>query len=172
MPLPVHRRPVFWGIVLIAIGALLLMHKLALLPFSWWVYIWGGAAVAAMVMIVRRFRANGDGVFWWVMLFCFATYKFVRAAGILYVPSWYGFPLLLIAIGVAFAIMVAIRPREWHLAVPSIVFLVVGVSILLAEMGTLDDDTVRGMISTYWPFALILFGGALLLNWRKAKPTI
>ncbi len=171
MTSPLHRTPVFWGSALIGIGTLLLLHKLALLPFSGWTIIWGGVAGIALVMLVRRFREHGEGVFWWVLLFCFALYKFVSGAGLLYVPVWYGFPLMLIVIGVGFAVMVIVRPQEWHLVVPSALFLLVGTAILLAEIGTLDHGTVREMISTYWPFALILFGGVLLLNWRKTNPS-
>ena len=168
---PAHRQPIFWGGVLIVLGTVLLLHKLELLPFSWWVLIWGGVAAAALFMIVRRFREHGEGVFWWVLVFCFALYKLVGTANWLYLPSWYGLPLMLIAVGIAFATTVALRPRDWHLVVPAALFLFVGGGILMAEMGTLEDEVVRSAIRSYWPFALIAFGAALLLNWRDKKPT-
>lgn len=159
------RRPsVLWGSILIALGVLLLMHTLRILPFDWWMFVWGGVAAATLVVIVRRVRAGTNGVFWWVMLFGFALYRFIDGSGWVDVPPWYGFPLLLIAAGVAFALMVVARPKVWHLAVPAAVLAGAGVALLLAEMGTVDYYAVRDVISSYWPAALIAYGGALLLS--------
>jgi len=165
----VRRNPAFWGIALVIIGVVLLVHKLDLLPFSWSVVISAGLTIVALVMIIRKFRERGGNVFWWTLLLCYGVISFLRTSGSLDVPPWYGLPLALISIGIAIGLTVALRPRDWHLAVPSVLFLGVGAAILLTEMEMLDEDVVRSAISAYWPFALILFGAALLLNWRKKE---
>jgi hypothetical protein len=164
-----RNKPAFWGIMLVIIGGVLLVHKVDLLPFSWSVVISAGLAAVGLVMIIRKFRERGGNVFWWTLLLCYGVISFLRTSGALDIPPWYGLPLTLISIGVGIGLTVALRPRDWHLAVPSVLFLGVGAAILLTEMEMLDEAVVRSAISTYWPFALILFGAALLLNWRKRK---
>lgn len=159
-----RRPPVIWGIVLVAVGALLLFHRFHILPFGWWALVWGGIAVASLAVIVRRVQAKKDGTFWWVMLFGFALYKLVRETGWVDVPVWYGFPLMLIVGGLAFVVMVVARPKAWHLAVPALCLIGAGTAMLLAEMGSVDYDLVRAAISDYWPFAIIAYGGALILS--------
>lgn len=165
----VHRQPAFWGIMLVVVGMVLLIHKLGVLPLNWSVVISAGLAVVGLVMIIRKFRQHADSVFWWTLLFCYGTISFLRTSDLLYIPSWYGLPLALIAIGIAFGVTVAARPGEWHVAVPAVLFLGVGVAILLTEMDMLEEEVVRSAIASYWPVALILFGAALLLNWRKKE---
>jgi hypothetical protein len=159
-----RRQPAIWGGVLIVIGTLLLLHRFNVLPFSWWAMVWGGIAVASLVVIVRRVKEKKDGTFWWVMLFGFALYKFVRVTGWMDVPVWYGFPLMLVVAGLAFALMVVARPKSWHLAVPALFLIGAGGAMLLAEMGSVDYESVREVISSYWPVAMITYGGALLLS--------
>jgi hypothetical protein len=169
MAASVYRQRALWGGVLMLIGTLLLLHKLDVFPFGWETLVSGAVAAVALFMIVRKFREHGEGVFWWTLLFCYGLFAFVRSAGWITIPPWYGFPLALIAIGVGFAVTVALRPTDWHLAVPSALFLVVGSLILLSEMGTLEVEMVRSAISAYWPFALIVFGVALLMSGRERK---
>ena len=157
-------QPAIWGGVLILIGTLLLLHRFGALPFGWWGLVWGAIAIASLVVIVRRVKERKDGTFWWVMLFGFALYEFVRVTGWMDIPVWYGFPLMLVAAGIAFALMVVARPKAWHLAVPAVFLIGAGGAMLLAEMGNLDYETVRGVISAYWPIAVITYGGALLLS--------
>lgn len=159
-----RRPPVIWGFILIVIGALLLLHRLDALPFDWWGIVWGGVALAALAVTTRRVREKKEGTFWWVMLFGFALYKFVRTTGWVEVPVWYGFPLMLIVAGLAFVVMVVARPKAWHLAVPALCLIGAGTAMLLAEMGTMDYEMVRAAISDYWPFAIIAYGGALIAS--------
>ena len=159
-----RRPPVIWGGVLILIGTLLLFHRFQVLPFGWWTMVWGAIAVASLAVIIRRVQAKKDGTFWWVMLFGFALYKFVRETGWVDVPVWYGFPLMLIVAGLAFVVMVAARPKAWHLAVPALCLIGAGTAMLLAEMGTVEYGVVLQAISDYWPMAVIAYGGALILS--------
>ncbi len=159
-----RRPPVIWGSVLIVIGALLLLHRLDVLPFGWWEAVWGAIAIASLLVIIRRVKEKKDGTFWWVMLFGFALYKFARTTGWVDVPVWYGFPLMLILAGLAFVVMVVARPKAWHMAVPALCLIGAGTAMLLAEMGTVEYDVVRSAISDYWPLAIIAYGGALLAS--------
>jgi hypothetical protein len=164
-----RRQPAFWGILLVIIGVVLLVHKLDVLPLNWSIVISAGLAIVGLVMIIRKFKERGNSVFWWTLLFCYGTISFLRTTDLLAIPPWYGLPLALISIGIAIGVTVALRPRDWHLAVPAVLFLSVGAAILLTEMDMLEEEVVRSAISSYWPFALILFGAALLMNWRKKE---
>jgi hypothetical protein len=162
-----NRSTVLFGSALIIVGALLLLHKIAVVSFSWWLILWGGLAVASLLVIVQRIRMRQEGAFWWVLLFAVSGYKFLDVGGWIDVPGWYGFPLFMFALAVAFGVMFAVRPRDWHLLVPAFACAGIGAVVLMAEAGTMDTADARMLIRTYWPYALILFGAALLANSRK-----
>lgn len=162
-----NRSTIWFGSALIIVGALLLLNKIAVVSFSWWLILWGGLAVTSLLVIVQRVRMRQDGGFWWVLLFAVSGYKFLDVGGWIDVPAWYGFPLFMFALAVAFGVMFAARPRDWHMLVPALFCAATGAVVLMAEAGTIETQDARMLMRTYWPYALILFGAALLANSRK-----
>jgi hypothetical protein len=162
----VKRGSVWFGSVLILVGALLLSDRFNLFAFRWPEVLWAGVAVLAGVMLVRHFKGGEGAVFWWTVLLLFAGYKLLRGFGIWYPPESIGLPALLVMAGIGFFVMFLAVPRNWHLLIPALALGGFGTIMLLSELGLMAEVDARAFVKNYWPFALIAFGAALLLNWR------
>jgi hypothetical protein len=166
----VKSRPVWFGIVLIVIGTAMLLDHLQILALSWWLVFWACVAVASAVVLVRNSMSKKGGILWPMILFFFALYKTLWHLGALDLQDVLWFPIILIVAGLGFAVLVAIQPARWHLAIPALVLIGVGSAIILSEYGVLSAWDVRYAVRNYWPVALVLFGAAILLNrgtWKK-----
>jgi hypothetical protein len=165
------QRPVWFGIVLIVIGVALLLDHIHFLTMSWWFVFWASLVVGSVVLLVRNSRRKEGGIFWLTVLFFFALYKTLQHLGALDIQESIGFPLLLIVAGIGIGVIVAIHPARWHLLIPSLTLIGIGAAILLAEYGVVSEWSVKDLLRTYWPVAVILYGGALLANsgWWKGR---
>ena len=157
-------RPVWLGIVLIVVGLAMLFDHLHVLSLSWWLVFWISVTVVSATLVVRNSRRKEGGTFWLTVLFFFGLYKTLRHLGTLEFHESMGFPLLLVFAGIGIAVVVFTYPAKWHLAVPAIALIGIGSAMLLAEFNVLCVDDVRAAVSNYWPYAVILFGAAMLLN--------
>ena len=84
------------------------------------------------------------------------------------VEPYLGPTLLFIAVGTGFFLMFLVAPKAWHTLVPAVVFLGLGAVMLMAQLGYVYRWDVEEVVHTYWPVALILFGGSLLLSRQSA----
>ena len=160
------RGSVWFGSALIIVGALLLLDRFNLLSFRWPAFLWTGVAVLAGVMLVRHFKGGDGAVFWWTVLLLFSVYKLLRGFGIWIPPESIGLPAVLLMAGIGFLVMFIAVPRNWHLLIPAVALGGFGTIMLLSELGVMVETDARAFVKNYWPFALIAFGAALLLNWR------
>jgi hypothetical protein len=56
--------------------------------------------------------------------------------------------------------------QEWHLIVPSLFFLGLGMLFVATDFDYLYRWDMVDAVSRYWPLALVLFGVSLILNRR------
>jgi hypothetical protein len=163
----VKRGSVWFGSALVLVGALLLFDRFNLFSFRWPGVLWTGIAVLAAIMLVRHFKGGEGAVFWWTVLLLFSGYKLLRAFGIWIPPESIGLPAVLVMAGIGFLVMFLAVPANWHLLIPAVALGGVGTVMLLSDLGLMPEMNARALIKDYWPFALIAFGAALLLNRRS-----
>lgn len=163
------------GVALIVIGAILVLERMSVLHFSWREVFWGVLALASVIKIGQGFATSvatrgvqGRGrIFWWTILGSFACYKFFYHIGMFDPTDPILFACMLMAIGTGILIMFLSWPREWHVAIPAVIVLGLGITVYLSEMGYIYRWDVLHTVRTYWPVALILFGAALLMNRKR-----
>jgi hypothetical protein len=159
----------WFGVGLIVVGAAMLLHRLGAVNFSWHAAFWGIVALLGAYKLITAFTTGRSGAaFWGTVLLVLGIYQVFEQLNIIYVPSYLLFPWTVVLVGAGFLMMFAVRPRNWHVLVPSVFFLATGAVMILAEMGYFDRWNVLEAMRQYWPIALILFGITLLLN-RKSS---
>ncbi len=159
----------WFGVGLIVVGAAMLLHRLGVVDFGWHAALWGIVALFGAFKLVTAFTTGRSGAaFWGTVLLVLGGYQMLEDLGVAYVSSYLLFPWTVVLVGVGFLMMFAVKPRNWHVLVPSVVFLGSGTLMVLSEMGYFDRWDVLDAFRQYWPIALILFGITLLLN-RKSS---
>ena len=159
----------WFGVGLIVVGAVMLLHRLGMVSFSWHAALWGALALFGAFKLVTAFTTGRSGAaFWGTALLGLGGYQLLEALDAVYISSYLLFPWTVVLVGVGFLMMFAVRPREWHVIVPALFFVATGSIMILAEMGYFDRWDVVEAIRQYWPIALILFGVTLLLNKKSS----
>ena len=159
----------WFGIVLILVGVMMLMSRLHVVPVGWHEVFWGLVAAFGAYKIWTGFTWRNKGaIFWGTLFFLFGVYRVLYRLDIYELPVDFGFPAFVTMVGIGFFMMFISAPREWHLLVPALFFLVLGVGMGMSELGYMYRWEFLRAIKTYWPLALILFGASLLLSRRSA----
>lgn len=159
----------WFGVGLIAVGAAMLLHRLGVVTFGWHSAFWGVVALFGAYSLITSFTTGRSGAaFWGTVMFVAGAYWILEEMNLLYVSSYLLFPWTVVLVGAGFLMMFAVKPRNWHVLVPSVCFLGAGALMILSEMGYFDRWDVLDAFRMYWPIALILFGITLLLN-RKSS---
>jgi len=159
----------WFGAALILIGATMLMSRFHVVPLGWHEVFWGLVAAFGAYKIWTGFTGGHKGsIFWGTLFFLFGIYRILYSLEIFELPMDFGFPAFVTMVGTGFFLMYISSPREWHLLVPALFFLVLGVGMGMSELGYIYRWEFLRAIKTYWPLVLILFGGTLLLNRRSA----
>ncbi len=166
----IKRIPVF-GIILVILGVGLLLRQLhivhvdggSMLLFGLIVY--GGAMIIrSFVTIVRQSLFFGSLCFYSGIVLLLGKYSFIENTPFTYVPGF------LIAFGLSFLMLFIFTFNEFHLLVPAVIFIGLGVAFMMTEIGFLYPSDVKEAIRTYWPVAIILFGVLMLFS-REEKKT-
>ena len=76
-------------------------------------------------------------------------------------------PAFLIVFGLSFVMLFIFNMRDFHLLVPSVIFIGLGVAFMMTEIGYWYVGDVKEAISMYWPVALIVFGGLMLVRKKQ-----
>jgi hypothetical protein len=159
----------WFGAGLIVVGAAMLLHRIGVVNFGWHAALWGIVALFGAFKLVTAFTTGRAGAaFWGTVLFVAGAYQAMEDLNLVYVSSYLLFPWTVVLVGVGFLMMFAVKPKNWHVLVPSVVFMGAGTLMVLSEMGYFDRWEVVDAFRQYWPIALILFGITLLLN-RKSS---
>jgi hypothetical protein len=160
-----------FGILLIALGAMLLLDRLEVVSFGWgrifWMFIglWGALLAAQGFTLKRRGR-----IFWGSLLFFLGIFFTLDAWDLIWLTDELGFGGVSLALGLAFVMVYVVEPRNFGVLVPAMLFVGFGVAMILVELNYLDWWEVRRVIRTYWPLVLILWGAAMLVK-RRPQPS-
>jgi hypothetical protein len=162
----------WFGILLIAVGTLMLLDRLNVLTMSVGLVFWAGIVMVSGVMLVRNMQRKDGGIFWWTVLLFIGLYKTMALLGIVEIEPSLRLPLILVIGGCATVVMVISQPHRWHLLVPGIVMLGLGGALILTEFGYVSAWDLSVVVRNYWPVVLVLFGAALLLNRPEKKSEV
>ena len=160
----ISRIPVL-GIVLVVIGAALLLRQLRIVHVDAPTFVFFGLIAYGGTMIVRSYLMNirqalffGSLCFFSGVLLVMGKYDVIENSPFIYVPGF------LIVFGLAFLMLFVFNFRDYHLLVPALIFIGIGVAFMMTEVGYWYVSDVKDVIRMYWPAALILFGGLMLLK--------
>jgi hypothetical protein len=153
------------GAGLVVLGLAMLVDRLNLVRFGWETALWLLLAVYGAVKAVDAFGKKKAGrVFWGALFFLFGSYSLLRDLGVVELHSSWMLPHVILIVGLSFLMMYASSPREWHLLVPTLAFLGLGVVMILTDYGYLYRYEVVDALRVYWPVGLIMFGLALVVR--------
>lgn len=160
----INRIPIV-GIIFVILGVGLLLRQLNILHLDGKTLIYFGLVVYGGIVIVRSFLTNmrrslffGSLCFYSGTLLLLGKYNLIESSGYIFVPGF------LIVFGLAFLMLFIFNFKEIHLLVPAGIFIGLGISFMLTEIGYLYPSDVKEAIKMYWPAAIILFGILMLLR--------
>lgn len=159
------NRMSWFGLALVVAGVLLLLQHTGVFHLRWSLVLWSVMALIGLRLSISGFlhRARG-GVFWGSQLLLLGTYQVLGAAGVIGSHWYFLAPTLFIIVGTGFFVMFLVQTTDWHLLVPAAALGGFGVAMVLAEFGFMARWQIMDVVNDYWPIALILFGGLMLLS--------
>jgi len=153
------------GIVLIVLGIGLLLRQLNIITIDAVTVIVGAITVYGGTMVVRSFSLNirqslffGSLCFFSGVVILLGKYHVIERSPYIYVPAF------LMVFGLAFLMLFIFNLKDFHLLVPAGIFIGLGVAFMMTEIGLWYVEDVKDAIAMYWPAALIVFGGLLLVR--------
>ena len=155
------------GIALIAVGVAMVLRRAHVLYVEWEAVAWGILALAGAIKLAVCFsRRSRRGAFWGTIFLSLGAYMLLDDLDVLAYGASMVPPVLVLAMGIGFLIMLILSPRELHVAVPGLFFTGLGALMVLYELGYVYNPDVLRVVGRYWPVALIVFGVSLLANRR------
>ncbi len=163
-----NRIP-FFGIILVVIGVGLLLRQLHIVRIDGTSLLLFGLIAYGGAMVIRSFLTNirqslffGSLCFFSGILLVLGNYELIENSAYIYVPGF------LMVFGLAFVMLFLFNFKDFHLLLPAVIFIGLGIAFMMTEIGYLYPSDVKEAISQYWPVAIILFG-VLMLFRRKEK---
>ena len=151
-----------FGIILLALGMLLLLDSLDAICFHWSYILIGIGAI----FCVMAFASEDKGViFPGVIIGLIGLFFLMRRYGVLedsMADLWPVFPII---VGIAFLTLYIFRPSDVGLLFPAGIMLFFGVGFLAYNYMFIDLNPAR-LIGKYWPLILIAIGVKMILNHR------
>ncbi|HXX62874.1 MAG TPA: DUF5668 domain-containing protein [Bacteroidota bacterium] len=155
------------GVVLIAVGLTMLLHRLNVVWIPWRTTIFFLVAAVGAVKLYNGIALKSKGkVFWGMIWFTVGLGLLLDTTYAINLTPGLAVSGLMIAVGLGFMLMFGVRRSQWFHIVPGLIFLAAGSLFLAGELGYLSSWDVAGFCETYWPVGLILFGAALLANYK------
>lgn len=157
------------GAILVLIGVALLLRQMHMLDISGKkllfiaLALYGGATVTRSLLYNVRHK-----IFWGSLCFFSGILLTLKEYGLVYGSAPMFLPAVLVIFGFSFLVLFIFNVRDWHLIIPSLLFIGLGASLMLTELRMLYAEQVWHVLRNYWPVALILMGGAMVLRRRSA----
>ena len=158
-----HQHTPIWGIILVALGLILLLGTLDLFFFHWSLIL----LITGILLFVLAFSSEDKGgVFPGSILLMLGLFYYLRFHGVMDDPWYLLWPIFPTIIGAAFLILFIFRPGDWGLLIPAGILLFLGLLFFANVYDIICWNPLR-LIQRYWPLILILVGAKLLLSARK-----
>jgi len=159
------RKSMLPGLIIIAIGVLLLIHNFRVLRFSWDVHFPLILAIIGLIFWLNAlFRKEKGGVFLGTIFLIIGGFYYFR--NIDWIPYYYvdeSWPIFPFAFGIAFFASFIFNPKEWGVLVPGVILTLIGIYFGLQEMFYVDTYRIEAIFS-YWPVILIIIGAGILFK--------
>jgi hypothetical protein len=165
-----NRIP-FFGIILVVLGVGLLLRQLHIIRIDGFSMVLFGVIAYGAAMVIRAFVSNirhslffGSLCFFSGIVLLLGNYELIESSAYVYVPGF------LLSVGLSFSMLYLFNFRDFHLLVPALIFLALGVAFMMTEVGYLYPSDVKEAVRQYWPAAIIAFGVLMLFrrNGNKA----
>jgi hypothetical protein len=158
------------GIILIAVGLLLLADQIGIMRMSFWNFAMGFMVLFGATLVIRSFsRGDRNKVFWGTALFLLGLYFIFDSLDLITDRYTVIVPALFLILGFSFLMMYVYNLRDWHLLIPTIFFTGIGVLIFADSSGFFDLYRLENYLLNFWPLLLILFGVGLIAKSRRRK---
>lgn len=156
------------GIFLVALGSLLLLKKFGVIDLHAREILWPSLSLLGLFLAGRGLAEGRRGkIFGGTLLFLYSIFFLLRSSGGYDIPVGTIFPATFIIFGIVFVMLFVNRTAEWYYLVPALLLLLVGASMMLTEYGYWYGWEIRDLVKTWWPLALVLMGGGMLLSRRN-----
>lgn len=160
----INRYPII-GLVLVLLGVALLLNQMNIIHVGGMALVWLGLLVYGAALVIRSFINNDRSkVFFGTLCFLTGMLFSLRKAGLISGAFSIYFPAFIIIVGFAFFMLFVYNPKDWHLLIPSFVFLALGAALMLTHLGYWYSRDVWRAIASYWPVLLIIVGATMLLR--------
>jgi hypothetical protein len=165
------RTPIF-GILLIALGVVLLLDRLDIIYFGWGKIFWTFLGIWGAVLAVQGFQLKRRGrIFWGSLVFFVSLFFSLDQWGMFWWSDelWVGGMSL--ALGMAFLMLFVFEPGNVGVIVPALLFGGFGAAMILVDYNYLDWWEVRHYLMNYWPLLLVLWGIVILFKRTPKAPS-
>lgn len=161
------KFPVF-GIIVVAFGVVLLLRQFHLIAIDGYAIVVYGALLYGGAMIIRSYSLNvrqslyfGSLCFYSALVLLLGKYGVIEESPFVFVPAF------LMVFGLSFVMLFIFNFGDLHLLVPAVIFIGLGIAFMMTEIGYWYVGDVKEAISMYWPVALIVFGGLMLVRKKQ-----
>lgn len=166
-----EQRGLVFGIVLIALGVVLLLNRLDVFFVQWDSLAWvAGLCLGGFLVVDGFVRGRRARVYWGGVLFFFSLYWVLTRLDVIHHHGFFVTPVILLSFGLSFFLLYASDTKEYGLLFPAVLLTGVGAIMILWWLEYIEWYEVRCYVRTYWPLLLIIWGAGLLL--RRRKPLI
>lgn len=161
------KATLFFGVILVIIGFLILLDKLGTLHLSWKKIISVLLVVYGAYLGYSGFGLNSNKkVFWGSIFFFFGIYLFIDSFDLLNPEIHFFWPVVLIVTGLSFLMSFVNRPNDYALLLPAMTLIGIGVLFLLTNVGVIYSFEIWENFEKFWPILLIILGLYLILKKR------
>jgi hypothetical protein len=163
-----NRVPII-GLVLVLLGITLLLNHMDVIDIGGWALVWVGVALFGAATVIRSFIYNErHRIFFGTLCFLTGILFFLEKSGFIYGHVAIYFPAFLLIFGFSFFMLFVFNMKDWHLLIPSFIFLGLGAALMMTALGLWYSADVWRVVHSYWPIILILFGAAMLIRRRQS----